>query len=156
MSMNQLRLLAVIVGTAVIAWAADDPLVGTWRLNVSKSKFTPGPAPKEETRVYDAQGDGIKVTVRTVEGDGHTTTIQISANYDGKDYPVTGSSEYDAITKLTKINERASEATLMHGDRVIATARREVSPDGKTMTITYKTPQGQDHPISNQAVYDKQ
>lgn len=156
MLMNQLRLLTVIVGTAALALAADDPLVGTWKLNLAKSKYTPGPAPQAETRLYEAQGGGIKVTVRTVEADGHSTTIQISANYDGKDYPVTGSSEYDAITKLNKISERASEATLMHGDRIVATARREVSPDGKTMTITYKTPPGQDHLISNQAVYEKQ
>ena len=156
MLMSTLRLVAVIMGTTAIAWAADDPVVGTWKLNVSKSKFTPGPAPKEETRVYDAQAGGINVTVRTIEADGHTTTIHISANYDGKDYPVTGSSDYDVITKLTKISERVAEATLMHGSRVIATAKREVSPDGKKMTITYMTPQDQEHAINNQAVYDKQ
>jgi hypothetical protein len=156
MLMSTLRLVAVIMGTTAIAWAADDPLVGTWKLNVSKSKYTPGPAPQEETRVYEAQAEGINVTVRTIEADGHTATIHISANYDGKDYPVTGSSDYDVITKLTKISERVAEATLMHGSRLIATAKREVSPDGKTMTITYKTPQDQEHPINNQAVYDKQ
>jgi hypothetical protein len=156
MSMNQLRLVAVIMGAAAFAWAGDDPLVGTWKLNLSKSKFTPGPAPKEETRVYDSQGEGVNVTVRTIEADGHTTTVHISANYDGKDYPVTGSSDYDVITKLNKISERISEAILMHGPRIIATARREVSPDGKMMTITYKTPLDENHPINNQAVYDKQ
>ena len=155
MLMSTLRLVAAIMGTAAIAWTSDDPVVGTWKLNVSKSKFTPGPAPTEETRVYDAQAGGINVTVRTIEADGHTTTIHISANYDGKDYPVTGSSDYDVI-KLTKISERVAEATLMHGSRVIATAKREVSPDGKTMTITYMTPQDQEHRINNQAVYDKQ
>lgn len=155
MLMNKLRLVAVIMGTAALAWASEDPVVGTWKLNVSKSKFTPGPAPKEETRVYEAQAGGINVTVRTIEADGHTATLHASANYDGKDYPVTGSRDYDVI-KLTKISDRIAEATLMHGARVIATAKREVSPDGKTMTITYMTPQDQQHPINNQAVYDKE
>jgi hypothetical protein len=155
MLMSTLRLVAVIMGTMAIAWAADDPVVGTWKLNLSKSKYTPGPPPQEETRVYEAQADGINVTVKTIEADGHTATMHISANYDGKDYPVTGSSDYDVI-KLTKISERVAEATLMHGSRLIATARREVSPDGKTMTITYKTPQDQEHAINNLAVYDKQ
>jgi hypothetical protein len=155
MLMSTLRLVAVIMGTMAIAWAADDPVVGTWKLNLSKSKYTPGPPPQEEARVYEAQADGINVTVKTIEADGHTATMHISANYDGKDYPVTGSSDYDVI-KLTKISERVAEATLMHGSRLIATARREVSPDGKTMTITYKTPQDQEHAINNLAVYDKQ
>jgi hypothetical protein len=140
--------------TAAIALAGD-PVVGTWKLNVSSSKFSPGPAPKEEMRVYDAQGDGIKVTVSTTEADGHSTTVRIAANYDGKDYPIAGSSDYDAIV-LKKINEQTAEAALMHGQKVIATAKREISADGKTMTITYKTSQDQDRTTNNQAVYNKQ
>jgi len=145
---NTLRLFSVIVCTTAL-WAAD-PVVGTWTLNVAKSKFSPGPAPKQETRVYEAQGEGIKVTVKTVAADGHSTTVLISANYDGKDYPVTGSSAYDAIA-LKRINDQTAEATLMHAGRAVATSRREVSDDGRTMTITY---QGQQ--ITNKAVYDKQ
>ena len=122
---NTLRLVSVIVCTAALLWAAD-PVVGTWTLNLAKSRFSPGPAPKEETRVYEAQGEGIKVTVRTVAADGHSTTVLISANYDGKDYPVTGSSAYDAIA-LKKINDQIAEATLMHAGRAVATARREIS-----------------------------
>jgi riboflavin biosynthesis pyrimidine reductase len=152
--MHALRMVAVVMGTAAIAWSAD-PVVGTWILNVSKSKFSPGPAPRQETRVYEAQGDGIKVTVRTVEADGHTTTVHIAANYDGKDYPVTGESDYDAI-ELQKVGERAAIATLMHGQTVIATGRREVSADGKTLTITYITSKDRERQINNRAVYDKQ
>ena len=146
---NTLRLVSVIVCTATLLWAAD-PVVGTWTLNLAKSRFSPGPAPKEETRVYEAQGEGIKVTVRTVAADGHSTTVLISANYDGKDYPVTGSSAYDAI-ELKKITDQIAEATLMHAGRTVATARREISDDGRTMTITYTGQQ-----ISNKAVYEKQ
>lgn len=154
MLISTLRLGAVILGTAAIAWAAD-PVVGTWKLNVSKSKFSPGPAPKEETRVYEAYPQGIKVTVRTIQADGQAFTVLITANYDGKDYEVVGSPDYDAI-ELKKISEFVSESALLHGLLVIAVARREVSPDGKRMTITYKTPQDQANPINNQAVYDRE
>jgi riboflavin biosynthesis pyrimidine reductase len=149
-----LRMLAVVLVTSAIAWSAD-PVVGTWKLNVSKSKFIPGPAPKQETRVYEAQAGGIKVTVRTVEADGHTTNVHIAANYDGKDYPVTGEADYDAI-ELQKVGELTAYATLIHGHTVIATGKREVSADGKTLTITYKTGKDQEHQIDNRAVYDKQ
>lgn len=149
-----LRIVAAIAATVVLGWAAD-PVAGTWKLNVAKSKYSPGPAPKEETRVYESRGEGIKVTVKTIAADGHSTTVLIAANYDGKDYPVTGSSDYDAIA-LTKKNDRISEAALMHGVRVIATSTREISEDGATMTITYKTSGDQDRPINNKAVYEKQ
>jgi len=153
MSMK-MQLIAVTILTAAMAWGAD-PVIGTWKLNATKSKFIPGPAPKQETRIYEAQGDGIKVTVRTIEADGRTTTVHIAANYDGKDYPVTGASDYDAI-EMKKAGELAVEANLMHAHNVIATGRREVSADGKTLTITYKTAKDQENQIDNRAVYDRQ
>jgi hypothetical protein len=153
MSISKLRLVAVFLGTAAIAWSAD-PVLGTWKLNASKSKYSPGPAPTEQTRVYEANPKGIKVTVKTIEADGQMSTVLITANYDGKDYPVVGSPDYDAI-ELKKIDEYTSESTLLHGPVVVATARREVSRDGKTMTITYKTPPYREHPINNLAVFDK-
>jgi hypothetical protein len=146
---STLRLVSVIVCATALLWAAE-PVVGTWTLNLAKSRFSPGPAPKEETRVYEAQGEGIKVTVRTVAADGHSTTVLISANYDGKDYPVTGSSAYDAIA-LKKISDQIAEATLTHAGKAVATSRREVSSDGRTMTITYTGQQ-----VNNKAVYEKQ
>jgi hypothetical protein len=154
MLIKTLRLFAAIMGTAAIAWAAD-PVVGTWKLNVSKSKFSPGPTPKESTRVYEARPEGIKVTVKTVQADGSAFTVLITENYDGKDYPVVGSPDYDTV-ELKKVNEQVAEATLMHGHILVAHAKREISADGKTMTITYKESPDRAHPVNNQAVYDKQ
>jgi hypothetical protein len=151
-----LQLAVGIVCAAALVWAANspdpsgDPVVGTWSLNLAKSTFSPGPAPKSQTRVYEAKEGGIKVTVTTIAADGQTSVVLISANYDGKDYPVVGATDYDAVT-LKRVSVTISEATLMHGNRVIATARREVSADGKTMTITWE---GQD--AKNKACYDKQ
>jgi hypothetical protein len=134
---------------------AGDPVVGTWVLNLGKSQFSPGPAPQEEVRTYMTQGGGIKVTVITTGADGRSTTVNISANYDGKDYPVTGAADYDAI-ELKKVNEFVSAANLLHGSKVIASSRREVSEDGRTMTITYNTSAEQERQIHNRAVYNKQ
>ena len=154
MSIRLGRLLAVLLGAAIFAWAAD-PVVGTWELNKAKSTYLPGPAPKNETRIYDEQPEGVRVTVRTIEADGSSTTVHISANYDGKDYPVTGDGEINAIS-LKKVDEYTAEATLMHGSNVVATAVREVSSDRKTMTITYKGTDRDGRPVNNKAVYEKQ
>ncbi len=154
-----LWLVFMIAWTVSAGWSADevadptaDPVVGTWILNVAKSNFSPGPAPKEQVRIYEAQKEGIKVTVKSVSADGHATTVLISANYDGKDYPVTGSNDYDSL-ELKRISVRVSEATLKHAGAVMAVSRREVSEDGRTMTIVYTTKDGL---VNNRAFYNKQ
>src|SRR5439155_25044445 len=54
--------LAIVSLTACLLGQAADPLVGTWQLNLAKSKFSPGPAPRSETRTYVAAGPEIKAT----------------------------------------------------------------------------------------------
>ena len=52
--------LAVNVSTGA---QAPDPLVGTWKLDVAKSTYKPGPAPKSATVVIEAAGKGIKLSL---------------------------------------------------------------------------------------------
>src|ERR1700752_1770453 len=69
------RILAVAAALAGIpparhiAAQAADPLIGTWTLNVAKSKYSPGPAPKSETRTYVMAGEDIKATLTGVDAD---------------------------------------------------------------------------------------
>ena len=68
-----------------------DSTLGTWKLNLAKSKFDPGPAPKSRTEVYEAwETDGITFTGTTVQADGTRATAGFSAHYDGKDYKLIG------------------------------------------------------------------
>ena len=116
--------------------AARDPAVGTWRLNLQKSKYYPGPAPQSETRSYEPDGDFLKCTIRRVDGKGRAETIAYKANYDNP-YPVTGSPDYDAI-KMTRVDDRTAESVLSHAGRVFGVARRVLAADGLTMTITLR------------------
>src|SRR5580704_12691878 len=50
--------LLVVVGSSTLQ-AQSNPLVGTWKLNVTKTKYDPGPAPKSLTRTVVAKGDGV-------------------------------------------------------------------------------------------------
>src|SRR5687767_12111337 len=81
--------------TAALVFAAADPAVGTWKLNVAKSKYSPGPAPKSATMTYEASGDGVKRTGQTVSADGQTNSFSYTAQYDGKEYPVSGNPNAD-------------------------------------------------------------
>src|SRR5205807_3200198 len=82
--------LAVVLGVNVtnLSAQASDPRVGTWKLNVAKSKYNPGPAPQSQTLKVEVSGKGEKITSEVVSADGKRTTSTYTANFDGKDYPL--------------------------------------------------------------------
>ena len=63
-------------------------LIGTWRLNVGKSKYSPGPPLRSETRVYTRSADGVKGVVSRVYAT-VAPSVSSMANF-GKDIMVTG------------------------------------------------------------------
>lgn len=134
---------------------ADDPILGTWKLNLSKSKYIPGPAPRSQTRVYRQTPNGIFVTIETVDAMGHKQpTIEFEEKYDGKEYPVKGSAIGDALI-LQRINNYLSEATMKHGGMVVATTRRIITDNGKTLMLIYQETDFE-RPVDNVIVYDRQ
>lgn len=147
------RVLSLILGSAIAVWAAD-PVVGTWELNVAKSNYNPGPAPKRQTRIYEALPEGMKVTIKTVNADGQSTVVEHPANYDGKDYPITGTTQADVIA-LKQIDTYTSEAVLKHAGQILATSRRVVSADGKSMTVTYQGMDSRGRKVDSMAVYER-
>lgn len=146
-------MLAALVASTIL-WAAD-PALGTWKLNVAKSKFSPGPPPKSGTIVYEAVGDAIKRSGETVDAKGVATNMQYTASFDGKDYPVTGSPLFDAIA-TKRVDDHTAEATLKRGGKVVGSGRRVVSKDGKSMTITVKATNAEGQQVNNVSVYEKQ
>jgi hypothetical protein len=148
---------ATILGTLAfgITLCAADATIGTWTLNVAKSQYSPGPAPKSATITYEETADGIKRTGQSVDADGNTASFEYTAKYDGKDYPVSGSDAYDTIA-LKRINDRTVEATLKKSGKVVSTARRIVSADGKVMTLTITGTNAKGENMKNIAVYEKQ
>ena len=68
-------LVMIVIAAAAVELAAQgaDPFVGKWQLNVAKSKYTPGPAPKSETRTYVVAGQDIKASSQGVDGTGKPT-----------------------------------------------------------------------------------
>ncbi len=127
-------------------------LVGTWRLNIAKSKYSPGPPIKEETRVYKRGAEGVEGVVSRTYTDGRTERFEYIANF-GREYMVTGNPAYDAV-RLRRVDEYASEAVLTHAGAVYGVARRVISADGKSMTITFDR-KNADTPVHNVAVYEK-
>ena len=134
--------------------AAEPPpqLIGTWRLNVTKSKYSPGPPLRSETRVYARSPEGVKGVVSRVYADGRAERFEYMANF-GKDIMVTGIPEYDSVT-LRKVDDLTSDAVLSHAGNVYGVARRTIATDGRTMTITFDR-KSQENRVHNVAFYEK-
>ena len=138
---------------AAVCMAAD-PQMGTWKLNESKSKITPGTL-KNTQVVYSSMFGQVKIKADGIDGNGKPSRTEWSGKFDGKDYPVTGDPNSDARS-YTKVNERTLTTTNKKNGKVTVTGQIVVSPDGKTRTITLTgtTPKGKK--FKNVAVYDKQ
>lgn len=149
--------LGVVLGAGVVSVSAQasDARIGTWKLNVAKSKYSPGPAPQSQTLKVEASGQGEKVTTEGVNTAGTPTMTQYTANFDGKDYPLTGSQNADKVS-LKRIDARTTERTYKKGDKVVLTFTQVVSQDGKTMTTTVKGTNAQGQAVDNVTVYEKQ
>jgi hypothetical protein len=158
--MHSIRTLAMAAAVATslaatgLSAQAADPASGTWELNLAKSKFSPGPAPKSLTRTYEVTGGVIKYSLNGTDADGKPTSMQYTAKSDGKDYPVTGSKDFDAIS-LRQVDASTMEATLKKGGKAVQTSTRVLSKDGKTLTLTTKGTNAKGQKVDNLMVFDK-
>jgi len=149
--------LGVVLGASLVRVSAQasNPRSGTWKLNVEKSKYDPGPAPQSNTMKIEASGEGEKATTEGVNAAGTATMTQYTAQYDGKDSPMTGSQNADTVS-LKRIDARTMERTDKKGEKVVATSTRVVSEDGKTMTVTTTGTNAQGQAMNNVTVWEKQ
>ena len=145
--------VAILAGTVLAQ--APDAQVGTWKLNVAKSKFTPGPMPTTATTMIEAVGAGTKVVVDQTLAGGAPGHWEFTTNYDGKDSPVTGSPDADMVAR-TLVNANTVETITKKDGKVISTQRSVVSKDGMLRTVTTKGLNAKGETINNVAVYDKQ
>jgi hypothetical protein len=150
-----IALLAAVGSSPLLA--QSNPLVGTWKLNVTQSKFDPGPAPNSMTRTIEAQGDGVKYTFDGVSAGGEPITYGFAVQFDGKDNPIMGSMPSGADTISAKrIDSNTFEATLKKGGKVIEISKVTVSMDGKVTTVESKGTNAAGVKTHNVQVYDKQ
>ena len=152
-------LLAITLAVSVLmlgaAAQAADNQVGTWKLDVGKSKYSPGPPPKESTLKIEAQADGLKFTIDSIDAEGKVIHTEASPKYDGKDYPVTGNPNVDSIS-LKKINDHTIETSTKKDGKPLTTNRSVVSKDGKTRTSTYTGKNAKGEEVNNTVVYNRQ
>jgi len=153
----RIAVTAVVVAAMGLAAAAQapDPLIGTWKLDPTKSTFKPGPAPKSLTVVIEAAGKGIKVAVDGVGGDGTPVKFGYTSMRDGKDVPVTGSPNFDAAA-ITPSSPREGTILYKRAGKTAITAKTSVSMDGKTLLVTYDGTDAKGQALHNTYHYVRQ
>ena len=159
MNRNRIAIFALGVACALLVVAsvfAADANVGTWKINLAKSKYDPpNLAPKSTTAKNEAGDGGIKVTVDAVDYTGKSLHYDYAVKYDGKGASVKGDPNRD-MTSMKKIDDNTFEQTNKKDGKVTTTSRIVYAKDGKsrTLTTTGTNPQGQK--VNNIIVWDKQ
>jgi hypothetical protein len=149
--------LVVVLGATATASAAGgaDPAIGTWTLNLDKSKFHDNRAPKSMTRVYSAGAAGTDMKITGVAADGTAIAQSATLTYDGKDCAETGSADFDTLS-IKKINGTTVKAELKKAGVVVGSSTRTISGGGKVLTLTTALKTAKGGTTHDVAVYDKQ
>jgi hypothetical protein len=148
--------LIAMASAGVVTAQGKDPAFGTWKLNVAKSKFSPGPAPKESTLTIEPDGPGRKVSVASTTGDGTAVKWGYTGNFDKKEYKVSGNNPDADVVMLRRISANATRTTYKKGGKQTLVNGVSVSPDGKTLTVAQTGVNGQGQAVKNSLVFEKQ
>jgi hypothetical protein len=155
--MNMLRALAMASSLAVAvstnAGAQTDAALGTWNLNLAKSSIEAG-APKSASVRFEQAGKGVKSVQEAVAADGTQTTVSYTADYDGSDYPLTGSASADTVALKFAGGNTVQRMDKKDG-KIVTMWSRSISRDGKTMTVSQRGRSGDGKSVDNTWVFDK-
>jgi hypothetical protein len=147
-----LTLALCFVGVAVSF--ADNPNMGTWKLNEAKSKIPAGFV-KNTTVVYEAAGDSVKVTTDGTDRNGNPSHTEWTGKFDGKEYPLTGDPTADSRS-YKKIDDHSMELANKKDGKVVASGRIVISADGKSRTLHLSGTDATGKKVTSSSVYDKQ
>jgi len=158
---RMLMFTTIVVLSAVssgVLLAQSNPLIGTWKVDVAKSKYVNAQGPKSGTLTIQVQGDGVKINSEGVAGDGSSVAFSYVTNLDGKDSVVSGvgTPGGEDATAIKRINANTFAGTGKKSGKVFRTFRFVVSKDGKVLTISGKGTNAQGQPVSATQVLDKQ
>ena len=133
--------------------AQDNPFVGTWKLNVEKSKYDPGPSPKRQTRSWESSG---VVTVEGIDAMGKPRTFGYTIRTDGKEYPATGATNGADSVSAKAIDANTLRATFKRGGTPFEVANFSISNNGKVLTISSAGTNANGQRFKNVQVWEKQ
>ena len=151
---GSLAACAVIVLSGSAALGAEN-WIGTWKLDVAKSKFSPGPTPKSMTITFAAAPDGIKFSSDGVDAEGNATHTEYVSKFDGKEVPYTGNPNADTASPK-KINANSYDNPWKKDGKPTMSSHAVVSKDGKTFTVHQTGKNAKGEAVDTTVVFIKQ
>ena len=158
--MQKVFVCSVLCAIGSSLFGANDPFVGTWKLNVAKSKRAPsstGKATKEETMTVQDVGDQAYITLKGTREDGTTFGRKESVSIKGGPLNVSGNRPpVGTSAVMKKLNDRTADFIYARDGKVYLTDHYTVSADGKTIRNQYKGTDAQGKLVEGLTVWDRQ
>jgi hypothetical protein len=145
----------VIATSPQVSFAQSNPFLGTWQLNLAKSKHDPGPPPRSLTSNIQAETQGTTVTTTGVNAEGNPISNTITIVFDGMPHPVVGISNADALAS-TQIDAYTQIYSVTKAGKLVGTLMAVLAPDGKTYTANFAGINANGQKIGYVRVWDKQ
>ncbi|HUR34831.1 MAG TPA: hypothetical protein VM032_13610 [Vicinamibacterales bacterium] len=150
-----------LIATALFAQSAaaiDKSYMGTWKLNVAKSKYEGSNPPREGTRIHEDRGNGFVLVIQDgVNSQGQKTHSEYVYKADGKDYPMAAPGQTSVQRIALKAVDPLTVTYQIKADgKVVTDGKRVVAKDGQTMTLENTGTNAQGQRVHSIAFYEKQ
>jgi hypothetical protein len=151
---RHLPLAALLIAAPVIAVGQAGhvtPFTGTWKLNLSKSSFEPGPAFRSFTLTFTPDGTRH---LEVIGADGRALEVSVPWSA-GKEVPVTATGGMEGATATSSIRGRKFHDTWRQNGLVIEEVHGVVSADGLVLTIDVDGTDSQGRSFHNRLAFDR-
>ena len=135
----------------------DNPFIGIWELDLSKSDFGSTSAPQRMTRTYEDRGDGtFMYLIDSVSADGSSGDSSAVYKYDGLEYPLISLNQDSPVTiSYRKINERTVEYTVRINGNITQIGAKSISSNGNILSIGVQSTDAQGDPLPQVLIFNK-
>jgi hypothetical protein len=150
-------LLAVLTTAPILPAFPANRTLGTYKLSIAKSSYTPAPNPVQDLTVTREQSS-VGITQTT---DGTLTgNVPFHASYttkgDGVEVPVAGNAPFNTIAVKQVDVDTTTDERRNAGNPYRASGRTVFANQGNTMTVTIKGINGAGKEFTQILVFDKQ
>jgi hypothetical protein len=134
---------------------ANDPLSGTWVLNLSKSNMPSQYSTlKRQLAHVVVDASDLEITQETIFESNDRFNIHVKAKFDGKDYPITGiPGAYSAAYQ--RVDKNTIKAVLKMDGKVVVQETGVISPDGKVLAVIFYITDGTGKQLTGIGVFEK-
>ena len=128
-----------------------DPFIGRWKMIPEKNDYESGLPPLDGLYIIKADGKGYEIIMEWTQPDGDHMSMSYKAVPDNQIQP----SDAPGVdnTKMTRVDEKTLDSEAIKDGVVIAYARRSLSKDNNTMTVTQTGTNSYGGQFTNTSVY---